>query len=849
VCPTPSERHSSQKRSAAQAAASTENFFRVLYGDHAHGWLTLWTRQDKLTRYFPASRLDLAASQAMKLSRRGLDVYFGVGLRDENLGEKRRGEAADVCAIPALWVDLDIAGPAHTNTTLPPTLEDALSLVGTFPLPPSALVGSGWGLHGYWLLRELWTFDGEEERRAAQELLRRFQATIQARARERGWNLDTTSDLARVLRVPGTVNRKLPQEPVPVRVLEAHPDRRYNPSDFEPYLVDTTPAVFAGEGSKTRSEKLPESSADYDFLPARVEPILARCPWLKHCVDDATTLPEPEWYAMLGVVGRCENGEELAHRFSAPYPRYRPEETRAKLEHALKDAGPVTCERVAQEFGAWCRSCRYRGWIRSPIVLGTRREPKPTLPPVDPFPTEVLPGVLARFVEEGARAFRCPPDYLGLPVLVLAGAAIGATRVLELKPGWCEGPRFYAVIVGDPGQKKSPVLKAAEEPFHRRQQELAAAYEEAKRRYHRELAQYEVELARWQEGVRKAAKQGGPEPGDKPEEPRPSVMESCYTTNVTVEALAGLLRDNLRGLAILPDEATAWVRSLNQYKAGGKGADRDFYLSLWSGKPVKVDRRSLREPIFVPHPCASLVGTIPPDLLSELTDEQGREDGFIHRVLFVYPDPVPGGWTEDSIPAGVWEKYLQLFEGLWRLTPTVGDDGSWEPVVVRFTDAGKAQWVKWDNEHHREMGAPDFPDQLRGPWAKLEAYCARFALVIQVVRHVAGEAQSEQVDALSVASAAALVEYLKSHARRVYRRLRATRDDRLVEAVLKWMQGKGLTRVSARDLCWNEVAGIQTADQAKSLLHLLEDRGYGWVEEVQPERRRGRPSVVFTLYT
>lgn len=828
-----------------QAATALE-LFGLLYGEEAPGWLTIWARQDKRTRYFPAGRLDLAAREALKLSRRGLDVYFGVGLRRENLGEKRRGEAEDVCAIPALWVDVDVAGPAHSDRPYPPTMEAALSLLNDFPLPPSILVDSGHGLHGYWLLRELWTFDSKEEWQAAKDLLARFQATIRARAEQRGWHLDTTADLARVLRVAGATNYKLRQQPVPVRVLEAHPDRRYNPSDFEPYLVGTTPAVFVGSGNKSRSDPIPESSADSDSPPARIEPILARCPWVKHCVDDAATLPEPEWYAMLGVVGRCENGEELAHRFSAPYPRYRPEETQAKLEHAMRDAGPVTCERVEREFGSWCRSCAYRGRVKSPIVLGMRR-PTPLLLPVDPFPIETLPGVLARFVEEGARAFKCPPDYLALPALVLAGAAIGSTRVLQLKPGWWEGCRFYAVIVGDPGQKKSPVLAAVAEPFHRRQQVLAAEHEEAKRRYYQERAKYEVELARWEEATRTAAKRGGPDPGDKPEEPRPPVMESCYTTNVTVEALAGLLRDNFRGLALLPDEATAWVRALNQYKAGGKGADRDFYLSLWSGKPIKVDRRSLREPIFVSHPCASLVGAVPPDLLGELTDEEGREDGFIHRVLFVYPDPVPGGWTEDTISPQTREAYLRLFESLWKLAPAVNDAGQPEPLAVTFTPGGKDAWVRWDNEHHQEMNAPGFPEQLKGPWAKLEAYCARFALVIQVVRHATGEADSEQVDALSVASAAALVEYLKAHTRRVYRRLRATKEDKLAAAIVEWAQGKRLTRVTARQLYTDEVAGIRTPSEAEAALRLLEDRGYGFVEKVKPER--GRPSVVFTFFT
>lgn len=833
------------QRDTVQGPPPAGGFFRLLYGENAPGWLTLWTRQDKLTRYFSAGKLDVAASQALNLSERGFEVYFGVGLRRENLGKTRRGEAADVCAIPALWIDLDVAGPAHTSGALPPTLEDALSLVNGFPLPPSVLVDSGHGLHAYWLLRELWVLKDEGERRAAQELLRRFQATIQARARERGWNLDTTSDLARVLRVPGTANRKLPHKPVPVRVLEAHPDRRYNPSDFERYLLDT--AISAGLENKSHFERVSEVSDDYSFIPASAELILDRCPWLRHCVDDAATLPEPEWYAMLSVVGRCENGEELAHRFSAPYPRYRPEETRAKLEHALRDAGPVTCERVEREFGAWCQGCRYRGRIRSPIVLGMRREIKPLLLPVEPFPTEALPRILRRFVEEGARAFECPPDYLALPALALAGAAIGSSRVLELKPGWQEGPRFYAVIVGDPGQKKTPILAAVCEPFHLLQQTMAERYEEAEREYQSELGRHELELARWEEAVRRAAKKDGPDPGDKPKEPKKPVMASCYTTNVTVEALALLLRDNPRGLAILPDEATAWVRSLNQYKAGGKGADRDFYLSLWSGKPVKVDRRSLKEPIFVPHPCASLVGAIPPDLLGELTDEQGREDGFIHRVLFVYPDPKPGAWTEESISEEARKGYLKLFEALWELTPASDEAGRPEPQVVMFTLEGKHAWVRWITEHHQQASSPDFPEHLKGPWAKLEAYCARFALVIQIVRHVTGEADGEDVDEISVLSAAAIVEYLKTHTRRVYRRLRSTPDDRMVDAILKWAKAKGLSSFTARHLYTDEVAGIKDANKAESALRLLEDRGYGYVAERKP-KGRGRPCRVFSFY-
>lgn len=123
-----------------------------------------------------------------------------------------------------------------------------------------------------------------------------------------------------------------------------------------------TPAAAEG-----RAE--PEANA---HLPA----ILEGCAWLRHTQADAATLAEPEWYAMLGIVGRCRDGARAAHAFSKPHPHYKRADTAKKLRHALQDAGPVTCARVAAELGGadrYCGTCPAWGTITSPVVLGARR--------------------------------------------------------------------------------------------------------------------------------------------------------------------------------------------------------------------------------------------------------------------------------------------------------------------------------------------------------------------------------------------------------------------------------------------------------------------------------------------
>src|SRR5262249_48619723 len=97
---------------------------------------------------------------------------------------------------------------------------------------------------------------------------------------------------------------------------------------------------------------------------------------------------------------------------------------------------------------------------------------------VAPFPTDALPIPLRELVVEGAAALVAPPDFIALPLLVAAGAAIGNAIELELKPGWTEGPNLYAACVGDPGSKKSPAFRLAMQPLYRLQAALRRAYEE-----------------------------------------------------------------------------------------------------------------------------------------------------------------------------------------------------------------------------------------------------------------------------------------------------------------------------------------------------------------------------------
>ena len=114
-----------------------------------------------------------------------------------------------------------------------PSPEELLTFIGELPFRFSLLIDSTGGYHGYILFKELWILNTSEERQQAALLLRRFQRTIQTQAAAHGWKVDSTADLARVLRPPGTSNHK---SEIPKPVTIAHEDGiRYNPVTSQTY--------------------------------------------------------------------------------------------------------------------------------------------------------------------------------------------------------------------------------------------------------------------------------------------------------------------------------------------------------------------------------------------------------------------------------------------------------------------------------------------------------------------------------------------------------------------------------------------------------------------------------------
>lgn len=233
----------------------TTEFFSELFGDSissAHR-LVLWNARDKRSRWCPSIG---EAVEAVKRVAESSDPYFGVCLQDHARAieersrrtgdsppsmEFARGYASSAVSMPALWLDLDLAGPAHEKKGLPKNRDELNRILSALPFAPSWLLQTGGGLHAYWLLEEPWTFETQDERDQAAAIIRGWQNLAIDLAANMGFAVDATHDLSRVLRPAGTINHKYGKE---VEFIERN-DTRYNPSDFDDYADSIRPTAAA----------------------------------------------------------------------------------------------------------------------------------------------------------------------------------------------------------------------------------------------------------------------------------------------------------------------------------------------------------------------------------------------------------------------------------------------------------------------------------------------------------------------------------------------------------------------------------------------------------------------------
>lgn len=323
-----------------------------LFREVKEGYINIWSGKDKSSSWFGIHDLDIAMERARILTDQGHDVYFSC-CPQEVIPAKGRGRSESVLCVPFVWVEIDVEdSEAHANGGYPPDAAAVKLLLEEFGIEPSWGVNSGHGYHFYWIL------DSPLERDEGAALERNVQQRIRELAKKHGWTVDNTSDLARVLRVPGTVNFK--STPKEVKVV-LNTDLQYTVSDFMDVIRAGTP-------------KKPEPPAFLSPDAYSAQRVVSHCPFFAGMYEGQRYVPEQEWFTLITNLAQCADGLQVIrkmHDFCRPPSRgYQWRETQEKFVRAQAEKKPHTCLYIMEQFTPEvCKSCPHTS-IGAPVALG-----------------------------------------------------------------------------------------------------------------------------------------------------------------------------------------------------------------------------------------------------------------------------------------------------------------------------------------------------------------------------------------------------------------------------------------------------------------------------------------------
>ena len=204
------------------------------------------------------------------------------------------------------------------------------------------------------------------------------------------------ADISSILRPPGTINHKS----APVPVLCGPIMGPYGVEEFDGLRNHTgrsVPTVDKSRNSRHVLGALPiwlrELPAfHYNFTlnkaianvfttePVNIELLVRNCGQLKHFEEARGVIPEPIWYAGIGLLAWVDGGEALAHRWSMGDPRYTHEETARRIERTRELDGPTTRAKYESLNPKICAACLFQ-CKHGPIEAGRAKiSEKPVIP-------------------------------------------------------------------------------------------------------------------------------------------------------------------------------------------------------------------------------------------------------------------------------------------------------------------------------------------------------------------------------------------------------------------------------------------------------------------------------------
>lgn len=451
------------------------------------------------------------------------------------------------------------------------------------------------------------------------------------------------------------------------------------------------------------------------------------------------------------------------------------------------------------------------------------------------FPVHCMPEIMREYILEVAAHSQTSVDMAAVIGLGVLAVCLQGKFVVQGTPGYFEPLSLYTVVIAQPGERKSSVLRDMTKYLYEYEQEYNRNLEADIRenRNQRDRLEREIEALKSklpkispEETAQLACLQD--ELSDLPEiRKRRFFADDCSS-----EALVTLMARNEGIISVISSEGGIFDIMAGRYSSK---ANIDVWLKGHCGDAIQVDRQG-RESECISHPALSAILTIQPSVLDEImsnTTMFGR--GLIARFLYSSPPSMIGHrqFCSPAISLRTTDDYRGMIKQLMDIPKRE------EPYTICLSAEATDIIAEYFQEHEKYL---EGEGQMISDWAsKYIGMILRIAGLLCVA-----DGQSQMlISAEEMRRAVEIGKYYLAHACYAYSLMGSDTNVAKAKYVIARIRKERISKIKRWELaklCRGRY--FKTGEEILPTLELLEKNGYICRIIPDKETRPGRKSDV-----
>ncbi len=444
-----------------------------------------------------------------------------------------------------------------------------------------------------------------------------------------------------------------------------------------------------------------------------------------------------------------------------------------------------------------------------------------------PFPY----GAYARAIAESVGV---AVDMPAMAILSTMAIASQGTHV-DVKADWNEPSNLFTLIVSEPAERKSAVLKLVTKPINEYEniENERLKPEIAKTTTQKNLLIKELKSLEERAAKGEGNKQLVIDKAIELEEFQEVHEKRLLADDVSTEMLISLLSRHEEKMAIVSAEGGIFDTLSGRYT---NKPNFDCYLKAYNEEDLRIDRIG-RESESLKNPNLCMLLMAQPEILKNvLGDVRFKGTGLTGRFIYIKPESYVGKtqFRTTAIPSRLTNQYSDEIRKLLNNRET-------ERELSLSYDAEKLFEEHYNLMNYRLQGDLSHVQHWAG---KQLGRVARIAAIL----HIAKQEKNPQISQETMQQAISIGNYLIEHAKVVFDDSGADELTQSCIYIISRIRSYGKKEISKRDifsLCRNKSKGILKANDLDDPIQLLIDYGYLVLKET--EQTKGRPSQIFLI--